>query len=78
MFNCTKLWAGLLGLAALTLVSTGALPTSAFAAKQGDLVNACKRMGKDCSLGADSPGYATGCTSKACFECFNGKCKRIP
>lgn len=78
MFSRMKLQAALIGFAALAVASAAALPTPAFAAKQSALVNACKRMGKDCSLGASSPGYATGCTSKVCFECFDGKCKKIP
>jgi hypothetical protein len=80
MFNLPsrlKLPASWIVFTMLAIVSVAALSTPAFASKQSALVNACKRMGPRCSLAADTPGYAQGCTAKVCFECINGKCGKV-
>lgn len=81
MFNLSsrmKLPTRLTLLAAFAIVSAAPLSTPAFATAQSALVNACKRMGPHgCTVAADTPGYAAGCSANACFECINGKCGKV-
>ena len=69
-----KLPTSLIGLAAVVIVSAIALSTPASAAKQKDVVAACKAMGPRCALFPGVNGGVGGCTSLVCFTCTKGKC----
>jgi hypothetical protein len=69
----TKLHMGL-AIAILTVVGSATLSTPAFAAaKQSDVVAACKRT-KGCTMFPGQNGGLGGCTPNVCFSCTKGKC----
>ena len=75
MFNLSsrmKLQTSLIRLTALAIVSAAALSTPASAAKQSDVMAACKRT-KGCWT-ETSNGNTFGCSPHACFICEKGKC----
>ena len=71
-FSRTKLHMSL-ALAVLAIVGSAALSTPASAAKQSDVVAACKRT-KGCVLFQGTNGGVAGCSPHACFSCTKGKC----
>ena len=74
MFNRINLPTILMGFTALAVVGASALSTPAFAAaKQSDVVAACKRT-KGCVMYPGTNGGVGGCSPHACFSCTNGKC----
>jgi hypothetical protein len=78
MFNLSsrmKLPTRLSGFTALAIAGAAALSTPAYAAKQSDVVAACKRT-KGCEMGYMG-GDAYGCSPHACFNCSNGKCHQV-
>lgn len=67
-----------LALAVLAIVGSAALSTPASAAaKQSDVVAACKRT-KGCAMFPGPNGGLGGCSPHACFTCSNGKCTKVP
>jgi hypothetical protein len=60
-------------LAAFAVASGAALPTPAAAAKQSDVLAACKRT-PGCATNVGADGNIYGCSLHACFECSGGKC----
>ena len=62
-----------LALAVLAIVGSATLSTPASAAKQSDVVAACKRT-KGCVLSEGINGGVAGCSPHACFSCTKGKC----
>jgi hypothetical protein len=74
MFNRINLPTILMGFTALAVVGASALSTPAFAAaKQSDVVAACKRT-KGCVMYPGTNGGVGGCSPHACFSCTKGKC----
>jgi len=63
--------------AVLAIVGSAALSTPASAAKQSDVVAACKRT-KGCAMFPGQNGTLGGCSPHACFTCSNGKCTKVP
>jgi len=75
MSNRMKLSTKLILLSALAILSCAALSTPASAAaKQKDVVAACKRMGSGCTMFPGTNGGVGGCTKLVCFSCTKGKC----
>ena len=72
----TKLNTGF-AIAVLAIVGSAALSTPASAAKQSDVVAACKRT-KGCAMFPGENGTLGGCSPHACFTCSNGKCTIVP
>jgi len=72
----TKLNTGF-AIAVLAIVGSAALSTPASAAKQSDVVAACKRT-KGCAMFPGENGTLGGCSPHACFTCSNGKCTKVP
>ena len=62
-----------LAIAVLTIVGSAALSTPASAAKQKDVLAACKRTA-GCGYIDIGNGTGYGCSPHACFQCANGKC----
>jgi hypothetical protein len=62
-------------LAAFAIASSAALPTPAAAAKQSDVLAACKRTPHCIATVKDGDAY--GCSPHACFVCSNGKCQQV-
>ena len=74
MFNRMNVSTILMGFTALAVVGASALPAPAFAAaKQSDVVAACKRT-TGCVMYPGTNGGVGGCSPHACFSCTNGKC----
>ncbi|MGN6570666.1 MAG: hypothetical protein ACTHLO_04550 [Pseudolabrys sp.] len=76
MFNRKRLTTSLLGLTALAIAGTVALPAPASAAKISAVLGACKRTA-GCNSWSDGKGWAIGCGPHGCFECDKGKCHSI-
>lgn len=57
------------------LASAALLSTPAFAAKQSAVLAACKRT-PGCWSQNLGNGRVSGCSPNACFDCFNGSCRR--
>lgn len=60
-------------IAVLAIVGSAAFSTPASAAKEKDVVAACKRT-KGCGIVDTGNGTSYGCSPHACFTCSNGKC----
>jgi len=75
MSNRMQLQTRLMLLPALAILCCAALSTPASAAaKQKDVVAACKRMGSGCTMFPGTNGGVGGCTKIVCFSCTKGKC----
>lgn len=68
-----KLPTRLIGFTALAVLGAVALSAPALAAKQSDVVAACKRT-NGCVMYPGTNGGLGGCSPHACFSCTKGKC----